>query len=39
MNRRLKRQPPRIHDDVSLASVHLFARAGLGVSPVGSSDF
>ena len=26
VNRRLKRQPPRIHDDSSLATVHIFDR-------------
>ena len=34
MNRRLKRQPPRVHDDLSLASVHIFARVILTIPPI-----
>ena len=33
MNRHLKRQPPRVHDDVSLAPVHLFARVIPAIPP------
>ena len=34
MNRRLKRQPPHVYDDVSLASVHLFARVIPAIPPI-----